>query len=341
MSELRKAAQAALTAYETFRDVDDIDGLDDAIDRLRAALAQPKTELRDQHKAFTHWYFGLRGINEANFSPEDLAWAAWKAALSAPDVPDVLDELPMPPAGHPLYKLGDRLAHYLDDDKFNECERLLLEGWNHDRIDRKTGEDWLDIEPPEEKPVAWQVRWIDPEEGPGAWRFCLDPSEADYYANREDHDWRPLYTHPPRDEWREAAEEALRWMEHARLHLTIKERMHPDGLSLYDSAAEALRAALAKPEVEPPRDEWREAVRDEWRPASEPPDSDRDVQAWIKIDLSELDGVVTEQCDAQAFYEDGAWHVRGPDHDGWMQLCPGHMVSVVVWRDVTPPMEGA
>ena len=63
---------------------------------------------------------------------------------------------------------------------------------------------------------------------------------------------------------REAAEEALRWMEHARLHLTIKERMHPDGLSLYDSAAEALRAALAQPEAEPPRDEWR--------PASEPPE---------------------------------------------------------------------
>ena len=82
MSELREAAQAALTAYETYRDVDDIDGLDDAMDRLRAALVRPKTELRDQHKAFTHWYFGLRGTNEANFSPEDLAWAAWKAALA-------------------------------------------------------------------------------------------------------------------------------------------------------------------------------------------------------------------------------------------------------------------
>ena len=44
MSELREAAQAALTAYETFRDVDDIDGLDDAIGRLRAALAQPEAE---------------------------------------------------------------------------------------------------------------------------------------------------------------------------------------------------------------------------------------------------------------------------------------------------------
>ena len=45
------------------------------------------SELRDQHKAFTHWYFGLRGINEANFSHEDLAWAAWKAALAQPEPP--------------------------------------------------------------------------------------------------------------------------------------------------------------------------------------------------------------------------------------------------------------
>ena len=58
-------------------------------------------------------------------------------------------------------------------------------------------------------------------------------------------------------ELREAAKEALRWMEHARLHLTIKERMHPDGLSLYDSAAEALRAALAKPEAEAEPVAWQ------------------------------------------------------------------------------------
>ena len=64
---------------------------------------------------------------------------------------------------------------------------------------------------------------------------------------------------------REAAEEALRWMEHARLHLTIKERMHPDGLGLYDNAAEALRAALAKPvaeEVEREREECANACED-------------------------------------------------------------------------------
>ena len=81
-------------------------------------------------------------------------------------------------------------------------------------------------------------------------------------------------------ELREAAEEALRWMEHARLHLTIKERMHPDGLGLYDNAAEALRAALAQPEAtaadlrvyDAMAANYAHPPRDEWRPASEPPE---------------------------------------------------------------------
>jgi hypothetical protein len=117
---------------------------------------------------------------------------------------------------------------------------------------------------------------------------------------------------------REAAKEALRWMEHARLHLTIKERMHPDGLSLYDSAAEALRAALAQPETaEPPRDEWR--------PASEPPeDLRRRVIAW-RSPPQRQSGTWVE-----ALYDDGAWVTRdGIAHD------------VTHWRDVTPPTEGA
>ena len=50
-------------------------------------------------------------------------------------------------------------------------------------------------------------------------------------------------------ELREAAQEALFWMQHARLHLTIKERLHPDGLIQYDNAARNLRAALAQPET--------------------------------------------------------------------------------------------
>ena len=56
---------------------------------------------------------------------------------------DDSDKLPeLPPMGHPLQKLGDRLAELLDDDHWAECERLLLEGWAHDEIDRKTGRHW-------------------------------------------------------------------------------------------------------------------------------------------------------------------------------------------------------
>jgi hypothetical protein len=117
-------------------------------------------------------------------------------------------------------------------------------------------------------------------------------------------------------ELREAAEEALRWMEHARLHLTIKERMHPDGLGLYDNAAEALRAALAQPEAEPPRDEWR--------PASEPPeDLRRRVIAW-RAPPQRKSGTWFE-----ALYDDGAWITRD-----------GIAYDVTHWRDVTPPTEG-
>ena len=159
------------------------------------------------------------------------------------------------------------------------------------------------------EPVAWQVRWIDPEEGHGDWVPTRDP---DFYRSRPTYEMRPLYAHPPRNEWRKAVLGAL------EICMILNEANR-------DDPERAMSDLMG----------WE--PRDEWQPASGPPDSDRDVQAWIKIDLSELDGVVTEQCDAQAFYEDGAWHVRGPDHDGWMQLCPGHMVSVVVWRDVTPP----
>ncbi|MEN9490778.1 MAG: hypothetical protein RJA63_1227 [Pseudomonadota bacterium] len=57
--------------------------------------------------------------------------------------PDDSDQtLPLPPEGHPLLKLGQRLTELLDEDHWAECERLLLEGWEHDRIDRKTGSDW-------------------------------------------------------------------------------------------------------------------------------------------------------------------------------------------------------
>ena len=119
----------------------------------KAALAEPKTELRDQHKAFTHWYFGLRGINEANFSPEDLAWAAWKAALAQPET--------------------------------------------------------------EAQPVAWQSRYIGRGEPFGEWRTIewsleecanLTRGAVEHMRAQTDFEVRPLYAHPPRDEWRPASE---------------------------------------------------------------------------------------------------------------------------------------
>lgn len=48
----------------------------------------------------------------------------------------------LPPEGHPLRELGQRLTELLDEDHFAECERLLLKGWEHDCIDRKNGAEW-------------------------------------------------------------------------------------------------------------------------------------------------------------------------------------------------------
>lgn len=56
------------------------------------------------------------------------------------DDPDL--DRSLPPAGHPLGKLGARLTELLDEDQWAECERLLLEGWAHDAADRDTGARW-------------------------------------------------------------------------------------------------------------------------------------------------------------------------------------------------------
>ena len=87
MSTLRKAAQAALTAYETFRDVDDIDGLDDAIDRLRAALAKPELEPpRDEWREAVHaelvttWTFSAENKDDPRKALQDII--NWHVSVS-------------------------------------------------------------------------------------------------------------------------------------------------------------------------------------------------------------------------------------------------------------------
>ena len=59
-----------------------------------------------------------------------------------PDDSDQPMPLPLPPEGHPLRKLGQRLTELLEEHQWEECERLLLDGFEHDRIDRKIGADW-------------------------------------------------------------------------------------------------------------------------------------------------------------------------------------------------------
>jgi len=78
-----------------------------------------------------------------------------------------------------------------------------------------------------------------------------------------------------------------------------------------------LRAALAQPEAEPPRDEWR--------PASEPPEDLRGrVIAWRHHPQRQGGAWI------EALYDDGAWVTRdGIAHD------------VTHWRDINPPTEGA
>ena len=86
--------------------------------------------------------------------------------------------------------------------------------------------------------------------------------------------------------------------------------------AMSDAAIDRLRAALAKPETDAPRDEWR--------PAGEPPKHERRVIAW-RSPPQRQSGTW-----AEALYDDGAWVTRdGIAHD------------ITHWRDVTPPTEGA
>jgi len=154
MSTLREAAQDALTAYETFRDVDDIDGLDDAIDRLRAALAEPKTELRDQHKAFAEWFLQQNPIAP---NVEDMAWAAWKAALAQPEA-DGWTPASEPPDSARLviaWCLGRAhvALHMPDTDPhWYQCPSPDNEDW----YDLNAVTHWRDAQPPTEAPAQCQ-----------------------------------------------------------------------------------------------------------------------------------------------------------------------------------------
>lgn len=167
MSELREAAKEALRWMEharlhlTIKERMHPDGLslyDSAAEALRAALAQPKTELRDQHKAFTHWYFGLRGINEANFSPEDLAWAAWKAALAKPEA-----EAGVSWGGHNVRGDADSIAEVRRLIEFEDARQGTKPATVEDiRIYDAIAANYVNAqpasEPPESLPQAYLIK---------------------------------------------------------------------------------------------------------------------------------------------------------------------------------------
>jgi len=116
--------------------------------------------------------------------------------------------------------------------------------------------------------------------------------------------------------------------EAAQAALTAYEKFRDvDDIDGLDDAIDRLRAALAQPEVEPPRDEWREAVRDEWRPASEPPEDGRDVVVWCAQERRAVHGMYVR---------------RHPPVvglvDGWVAPDASKLTH---WRDVSPPTEVA
>ena len=99
--------------------------------------------------------------------------------------------------------------------------------------------------------------------------------------------------------------------EAAKAALTAYEKFRDvDDIDGLDDAMDRLRAALAQPEPEAPRDEWR--------PASEPPEDDRSVLVWMP---GKLGGLAIGRCSR------GNWS-------------PYYLGSPVThWRDVTPPTE--
>jgi hypothetical protein len=125
---------------------------------------------------------------------------------------------------------------------------------------------------------------------------------------------------------REAAEEALRWMEHARLHLTIKERMHPDGLGLYDNAAEALRAALAEPEAEPEPVAWQVKKGDDMSTLREA--AQAALEQWDKVS-----GVFRMTAETEALRAALAQPETDAPRDEWRPASdsPDTTRSVLIW----------
>ena len=106
----------------------------------------------------------------------------------------------------------------------------------------------------EPEPVAWQVRWIDPEEGHGDW---VPTRDADFYRSHPNYEVRPLYAHPPRDEWRPASDppdttrSVLIWLRFGDVETFGKTLGGPSGFAFQNGAITHWR------DVSPPAENQR------------------------------------------------------------------------------------
>jgi hypothetical protein len=107
-----------------------------AISRLEALLAESQAALSEASKGLMELSLEARGLGQERDSKIE------RLAKMDHLIDDSDHPLPMPPIGHPLHTLGVLLGRLLDEDQWVECERLLLLGWDQDRIDRKTGAAW-------------------------------------------------------------------------------------------------------------------------------------------------------------------------------------------------------
>ena len=101
--------------------------------------------------------------------------------------------------------------------KLREAAQDLVDNWSRradmweagdlvDRLRAALAEPETEAQPVVE-PVAWEARWIDPEEGPSDWVPTQNP---DFYRSRPNYEVRPLYANPPSDDDCVSGERALR-----------------------------------------------------------------------------------------------------------------------------------
>ena len=131
--------------------------------------------------------------------------------------------------------------------------------------------------------------------------------------------WKAALAHPPRNEWREAVHDELvtTWTFSA-------ENKDDPRKALQDIINWHVRVAL-DPAVSSDAQaliERGKAMRDEWRLASEPPQDGRRVLIWV---ATESGGETFRPAYCPA--------------GGWTSVFDGE--TLVAWRDVTPPTEGA